>query len=61
MSGYTVIDAIDCEDTFQKFMAQKDTIDLMIFNIVMPKKNGKEIYEEIRKLRTYIKTLFISG
>jgi DNA-binding response OmpR family regulator len=27
----------------------------------MPKKNGKEVYEEIRKTRPEIKALFMSG
>ena len=33
----------------------------MILDVGMSKKNGKEIYEEIRKIRTDIRALFIGG
>ena len=36
-------------------------ISLVLSDVVMPKMNGKEILEEIRKLKTGIKVIFISG
>jgi CheY-like chemotaxis protein len=61
MSGYTVIEAVDGEDAVQKFMEHSDAIAIVILDVVMPKKNGKEVYEEIGKLRPGIKVIFTSG
>ena len=61
MAGYTVVDAVDGEDALQKFFEHKDEIDLLLFDVVMPKKNGKEVYEEIKKVNPDIKMLFTSG
>jgi DNA-binding response OmpR family regulator len=60
-SGYKVIEAEDGEMAVQKFAKYRDEIDLLILDIVMPKKNGKDAYDEIRKIRQEIKVLFISG
>jgi len=42
-------------------MENKDKIKLLIFDTVMPKLNGKQAYEEIKKIDKDIKTIFISG
>jgi two-component system cell cycle sensor histidine kinase/response regulator CckA len=36
-------------------------IKILVFDIIMPKKNGKEAYLEIKKMRPDIKALFVSG
>jgi nitrogen-specific signal transduction histidine kinase/ActR/RegA family two-component response regulator len=59
--GYTVIEAVDGEDAVRKFKDSADTIDLLIVDVVMPKKNGREVFEEVKKLRPEIKALFTSG
>src|SRR3990170_2640555 len=59
--GYTVIEAEDGEDAVNKFRENKDAIRLLLFDIIMPKKNGREAYEEIRKIRPDVKVLFASG
>ncbi len=59
--GYSLIEAVDGEDAVNKFMKHRDEIDLALFDVVMPKKNGKEAYEEIRKMRPDLKVLFVSG
>jgi CheY-like chemotaxis protein len=60
-AGYRVIPAEDGEDAVAKFREHGDTIQLLVFDLIMPKKNGKEAYEEIRNIRPGIKTLFTSG
>ena len=60
-SGYQVIETADGEDAVQKFFANRNRIDLLVFDIIMPKKNGKEAYLEIKKIRPDIKVLFMSG
>jgi PAS domain S-box-containing protein len=59
--GYRVIEAIDGEDALEKFMQEKELIDLVILDVVMPRKNGKEVFENIRRIRPDMKILFTSG
>ena len=59
--GYTVITANDGEEAVTKFMENKDRIQLLLFDIIMPKKNGREAYDEIRKVMPTIPVLFASG
>jgi PAS domain S-box-containing protein len=60
-SGYKVIEAVDGEDAVNKFLLNKDEIQLLIFDVIMPKKSGKEAYEEVKKLAPGVKALFTSG
>ncbi|MBM4146127.1 MAG: PAS domain S-box protein [Nitrospira sp.] len=60
-AGYNIIEAIDGEDAVKVFHENGDKIDLLIFDAIMPKKNGKEAYEEIRKVEPDIKIIFVSG
>lgn len=59
--GYAVIEAVDGEDAINKFMENKDRIQLLLLDIMMPKKSGKVVYEEIRNIRPDVKALFTSG
>lgn len=59
--GYKVIEATDGEDAVNKFIENKDRIGFLLFDVKMPKKNGKEAYDEIKKIRPDIKALFLSG
>jgi PAS domain S-box-containing protein len=59
--GYTVITAVDGDDALAKYSEHQDRIQLLLLDIVMPKKNGRSVYDEIRKIRPDIKVLFTSG
>jgi polar amino acid transport system substrate-binding protein len=59
--GYTVIESVDGEDAVAKFIENKDKIQLLLLDVLMPKKNGKEVYNEIRKIRGDIRIIFSSG
>lgn len=60
-AGYNVIDAPDGEQAVKKFQEHGDEIKLLIFDVIMPRMNGKDAYEEIRKSRPDVKVLFMSG
>ena len=60
-SGYRVIEAHDGEDAEVKFHDHRDEIDLLIFDVIMPGKNGKQAYDSIKKIRPDLKCLFLSG
>ncbi|HUI44975.1 MAG TPA: ATP-binding protein [Nitrospirota bacterium] len=59
--GYTIVESENGEEAVQLFQQHKDKIRLLLFDVVMPKKNGKEAYDEIRRLSPRIKILFMSG
>ena len=59
--GYTVIEATNGEDAVRKFLEHRDQVQLLLFDIVMPKKNGKEAYDEIRRAGGDVKVIFLSG
>ena len=60
-SGNHVIAAINGEDAIEKFEEHKDKIDMLLFDVMMPKKSGKDAYNSIKKLMPDIKVLFMSG
>ncbi|MEF9426802.1 MAG: ATP-binding protein [Candidatus Mariimomonas ferrooxydans] len=59
--GFTVIEAFDGEDAVEKFQENKNRIQLLILDMVMPKEQGKDVYEQIKKLKPDIKAIFTSG
>jgi PAS domain S-box-containing protein len=59
--GYNVIEAGDGKDAIRAFNKNKDRIQLLILDVIMPKKNGKEVYDEIRELKPDMKVIFVSG
>jgi len=60
-SGYTIIVANDGEEAVRKFMENKDRIQLLLFDLMMPKKSGKEAADEIRNIKPDVRVLFASG
>jgi DNA-binding response OmpR family regulator len=59
--GYSVIQAENGEDAVRKFMANRGAIKLVLLDVMMPKKNGKEVYDKIRIFEPDIKVVFLSG
>jgi CheY-like chemotaxis protein len=60
-SGYRVIVACDGVEAVELFRANRSSIDLLLFDVIMPRKNGREAFEEIRMLDSAVKACFISG
>jgi PAS domain S-box-containing protein len=59
--GYRVIEAVDGQDALEKFARNKDTVQLLILDVIMPAKNGKEVYDAVKAMAPGIKVLFTSG
>ncbi len=59
--GYTVIEAEDGDDAVQKFIGNRNTVGLVILDVILPKKNGKAVHEEMKKIAPSIRALFMSG
>lgn len=60
-AGYSLIEAVDGEDAIAKFKAHREEIDLLLLDVIMPKKNGREVYDQIKTLRPDVKVLFMSA
>jgi CheY-like chemotaxis protein len=58
---YTVVFAVDGQDAVDKFALLKDEIQLVILDMVMPKKSGKDAWNEIRQIVSTIKVIYVSG
>jgi PAS domain S-box-containing protein len=58
--GYTTIAAADGDDAIRKFRESR-AVDLIILDSVMPKKNGREVYQEIQRLHPDVRAIFTSG
>jgi DNA-binding response OmpR family regulator len=59
--GYKVILAHDGMHAIDKFKENRETVDIVVMDMVMPKKSGMEAYQEIKKLQPETKVLFMSG
>ena len=59
--GYEVIEAVDGKDGVEKFVLHQSKIRMLLSDVMMPGKNGKEAYNDIRKIRGDVRVIFISG
>ena len=57
--GYQVLTALNAETALT--LLSKNSIDLMLTDIIMPKMNGYQLAEKVRKLYPHIAILFASG
>ena len=60
-SGYKVLLAEDGQYAVEKYEANREEINIVIMDMVMPRKNGKEAFCEIKLFRPDVKVLFCSG
>jgi two-component system cell cycle sensor histidine kinase/response regulator CckA len=59
--GYTVISAADGEEALKLFNENREAISLAILDIIMPKRDGMRMFEEMRTQNPSLRRLFISG
>ncbi len=60
-AGYRALEAADGYKAIDVFKKHKDIIDLVILDVVMPGKNGKEVLDEINDIDARTKAIFVSG
>jgi CheY-like chemotaxis protein len=58
--GYTVLVARNGEEAVE-ILNRNANVNLAVLDVVMPRKGGKEAYEEMRKGNPNLKVLFMSG
>ncbi len=60
--GYRVIEAEDGEKALEHVTQNsQDKIDLLVTDVVLPKMNGKQLADSVRRVKPLLPTLFISG
>ncbi|MDA8099894.1 MAG: ATP-binding protein [Nitrospiraceae bacterium] len=59
--GYSVVEAVDGDDGIRKFRELGDKVSLVLLDVIMPKKTGKEVFQDITRIRPGVKVLFTSG
>ncbi len=59
--GYTTIEAVDGDEAILVHRAHKEQIELIILDVVMPGKNGKEALDEMVRTDPGVKAIFTSG
>lgn len=59
--GYSVITANDGEAAIREFENHRDQIDLLLFDVVLPKVNGPKAYSQISSLKPDIPVIFATG
>ncbi|MCX7770539.1 MAG: ATP-binding protein [Proteobacteria bacterium] len=60
-AGYKVVLARDGKEAISEFIKRKKEISLAIIDVIMPIKNGGEVFNEIRLINPTIKVIFLSG
>jgi PAS domain S-box-containing protein len=61
MSGYTVLEATNGEAALRQAQDHTGPIHALITDVVMPGLSGRELSEQITKIRPQIKVLYMSG
>ena len=59
--GYKTIEAENGEEAVSMFKKLQADVDLVIVDVVMPYKNGKEVYTAVKNMSPDMKLLFMSG
>jgi two-component system cell cycle sensor histidine kinase/response regulator CckA len=59
--GYTVLEAEDGRAALEVLQREKNRVDLLLTDVVMPRMNGVELAKEAARLQPGLKVLFISG
>jgi two-component system, cell cycle sensor histidine kinase and response regulator CckA len=59
--GYTTLEAADGDAALAVFDEHRDAIGLVILDVVMPRRNGKEILDDIHRINPAVKAILMSG
>jgi len=59
--GYNVLLASNGEEGINIYRNMTDKIHLVMIDVIMPKLGGRETYEEMKKINSSVRALFVTG
>jgi len=59
--GYNVLEAHSGKEAIEVYRQNKDNIDLVILDVIMPEIGGAEVYDQIKEIDPKVKVLLSSG
>ena len=59
--GYEVTEAVNGREALQKYNEKRGSIDILLFDVVMPEMNGWEAYLKIKEIKPETKVIFMSA
>ncbi|MBW1938211.1 MAG: PAS domain S-box protein [Deltaproteobacteria bacterium] len=59
--GYRVLSAKDGEEVLELYRNNKDEIDIVLLDMIMPNMSGSEIYDRLKEINPEVKVLLSSG
>ena len=59
--GYKVLLAKNGEEAMEIFDPEKNSVDLVVMDVVMPKESGPEIYKKMSSINPKLPVLFVTG
>lgn len=59
--GLQVVMAVDGQDALDRFLAERGAIDLVLLDLTMPRMDGREAFQELRRIQADIPVILYSG
>ncbi|MEJ2664496.1 MAG: response regulator, partial [Spirochaetia bacterium] len=59
--GYKTYIARNGQEALEYYNSSKDSIDLVLIDMIMPKMNGRDCYRALKKINPFVKAVLITG
>ena len=59
--GYKTYIARNGQEALEYYNSSKDSIDLVLIDMIMPKMNGRDCYRALKKIDPFVKAVLITG
>ena len=60
-AGYLVLQASNATDAMSEFKQHHGRVDVLLTDVVMPGKNGRDLARELKAMCPSVRTIFMSG
>lgn len=60
-SGYRVFSALTAEEAYDIYLKEKNNIDILLTDVILPRKSGKDLAAELKLSNPDMKVIFMSG